>query len=162
LVGGAAALGALYFTALTLQTSQATLRTTQEGQITDRFTKAIDLLGKSPLDIRLGAIYALARIADDSPTKDYWPIMEILTAYVRVHARWRPSDAQPVKDDYWLKEEQQGEKREEKTDIQAILTILVQRRWVKEEKQKLILHNTDLRGAKLAEVKLAGADLAGV
>jgi hypothetical protein len=39
ILGGAALLVGLYFTS-------QTLRTTQEGQITDRFTKAIDQLGK--------------------------------------------------------------------------------------------------------------------
>ena len=34
------------------------------------------------MEIRLGGIYALERISNESE-KDYWPIMEILTAYVR-------------------------------------------------------------------------------
>src|SRR5882672_10600010 len=49
IIGGAVLLGGLYFTAQTLRVSQETLQinqktlqTTQEGQITDRFTKAID------------------------------------------------------------------------------------------------------------------------
>ncbi len=60
----------------------------QEGQITERFTRAIDQLGgvnkkgKKVLEIRLGGIYALERIARDSK-KDHWTIMEILTTYVR-------------------------------------------------------------------------------
>ena len=54
----------------------------QEGQITERFTRAIDQLGKRALEIRLGGIYALERISKESK-EDYWPIMEILTAYVR-------------------------------------------------------------------------------
>jgi type VI protein secretion system component VasK len=75
IVGGAVLLVGLYFTA-------QTLRTTQEGQITDRFTKAIDHLGKDKLAVRLGAIYALERIARDSEY-DHWAVMEILTAFVR-------------------------------------------------------------------------------
>jgi hypothetical protein len=67
LVGGAALLGGLYFTAQTLRTSQKTLQvnqktleTTQQGQITERFTKAIEQLGdKERLMVRLGGIYAL-------------------------------------------------------------------------------------------------------
>jgi hypothetical protein len=74
LIGGAALLGGLYFTAQTLRTSQETLRvnqktleTTQQGQITERFTKAIEQLGdKERLMVRLGGIYALERIAKDS------------------------------------------------------------------------------------------------
>src|SRR6266487_3754656 len=51
ILGGAALLVGLYFTSQTLQVSQ-------QGQITDRFTKAIDQLGKNTLAVRLGGIYA--------------------------------------------------------------------------------------------------------
>jgi hypothetical protein len=74
--------------------SQAlTQRLTEQGQITDRFTRAIDQLGKTDdkgdklFEIRLGGIYALERIARDSEV-DHWPIMEVLSAYVRQHAHW--------------------------------------------------------------------------
>lgn len=39
----------------------------------------------------LSGIYALERIAQDSK-KDHWPIMEILTAYVRENAQWKGDD----------------------------------------------------------------------
>jgi hypothetical protein len=70
------------------------LELTKEGQVTERFTKAIQQLGatddkgKPKLELRLGGIYALERIARDSE-RDHWPIMEILTAYVREHAQWK-------------------------------------------------------------------------
>jgi hypothetical protein len=93
LVGGAALLGGLYFTAQTLRTSQETLRvnqktleTTQQGQITERFTKAVEQLGnKEQLTIRLGGIYALEQVAKDSDSH-YWAVMEVLTAFVREQA----------------------------------------------------------------------------
>jgi hypothetical protein len=49
---GIAALAGLVFTA-------RTYRLTQEGHITDRYTKAIEQLGSDKLDVRLGGIYAL-------------------------------------------------------------------------------------------------------
>lgn len=59
---------------------------TREGQITDRYTKAIDQLGRNDaLDVQLGGIYALERIARDSP-HDRATIVEVLTAFVRGHA----------------------------------------------------------------------------
>src|SRR5262245_23706379 len=74
LVGGMALLGGLYFTAQTLRTSQKTLQTTQQGQITERFTKAIEQLGHTQrLMVRLGGIYALERIARDSES-DHWAV----------------------------------------------------------------------------------------
>ena len=48
----------------------------------ERFTRAVDQLGDEKLQIRLGGIYALERIANESE-KDYWPIVKIFTAYIR-------------------------------------------------------------------------------
>jgi hypothetical protein len=39
------------------------LITAREGQITERFTRAIDQLGNPSIEIRLGGIYALERIS---------------------------------------------------------------------------------------------------
>jgi hypothetical protein len=67
-----------------------TLQVNREGQITERYTRAIDQLGSNKdLEIRLGGIYALERIARDS-ARDHWTVMEVLTAYVRQHAPWPP------------------------------------------------------------------------
>jgi hypothetical protein len=147
----------LYFTA-------KTLRTTQEGQITDRFTKAINQLGEAGpenLAIRLGGIYALARIARDSE-RDHWPIMEILTAYIRAHAPWPPKDIPLLADDLSPTEKspegQDPPRPKPAPDIQAILTVLAQRTrtFGKGEDQGLDLSDTDLRGANLGGAHLEG------
>jgi hypothetical protein len=39
----------------------------REGQATDRYTKAIEQLGSDKIDVRIGGIYALERVARDSP-----------------------------------------------------------------------------------------------
>jgi hypothetical protein len=72
------------FTALSYRLNRA-------GQITERFTRAIDQLGNAALDVRLGGIYALERIARDS-SDDHPQIVDVLTAYVRGHARWQTRD----------------------------------------------------------------------
>jgi hypothetical protein len=60
---------------ITQDTATKNLEMTREGQITDRFTKAIAQLGDTEhLAVRLGGIYALERITKDSE-KDHWPIM---------------------------------------------------------------------------------------
>jgi hypothetical protein len=68
-----------------LKVAQDTMRVAQESQFTDRFTKAINQLGDKEIDVRLGGIYALERLATES-TKDRGAIVEILTAFVRTHA----------------------------------------------------------------------------
>ena len=74
-----------------LYSSVQTFNLAREGQITDRYTKAIEQLGASDgtgiskLEVRLGGIYALERIARDSE-RDHRTIMEVLTTYVREHS----------------------------------------------------------------------------
>ena len=80
----------LYFTWQRARTGDKTVQIMEQGHITDRYTKAIEQLGKLDndkpnIEVRLGAIYALERIAHDSP-RDHWTIMEVLTVYVRQNA----------------------------------------------------------------------------
>jgi hypothetical protein len=156
-LGGAALLLGLYLTTRTLGISQETLRTNQEGQITERFGKAIEHLGdKDRLTVRLGGIYALERIARDSP-KDHWQIMEVLTAYVRDNAPWLPQ-SNPVTVVY-----PPSPSPKPATDIQAVLTVLGRRirSSDRERGHQLDLAETDLRGASLGGAHLEGANLAG-
>ena len=83
---GLLAAGALLFTARNFILSR-------EGQVTDRYTKAIEQLGSDKLDVRIGGIYALERVARDS-AKDHPTVMEVLTAFIREHSRepWPPPD----------------------------------------------------------------------
>ena len=113
-----ATVGALYFT--TTQTSEA-LQATQdqiglsrEGQLTDRFSKAVEQLGsKDSLEVRLGGIYAPERVARDS-VRDHTTVMEVLSAYVREHAP-RAMCNTPEPPDRLA------------TDVQAILTVIARR-----------------------------------
>jgi Pentapeptide repeats (8 copies) len=149
IAGGAALLIGLYFT-------RKTVLVNQEGQVTERFTKAIDQLGASEgndkrLEIRLGGIYALGRIARDSE-KDYWPIMEVLTAYVREHAPWPPRKGSP-----------ENTSKNAAPDIQAILNVIGRPRrhgaWA--EPTHVFLSSTDLRFANLQDAHLEAVDLHG-
>jgi uncharacterized protein YjbI with pentapeptide repeats len=57
----------------------------REAQLTERYTRAVDQLGSASLDVRLGGIYALERLARDSPP-DQPTIVEVLSAFARVHS----------------------------------------------------------------------------
>lgn len=80
-LAGLAALGSLTVTA-------RTYRLSLQGQLTDRYTKAVAQLGDDKLDIRLGGIYALERLAVDSK-RDHPTVVEVLSAYVRERTRTR-------------------------------------------------------------------------
>lgn len=66
--------------------TRLTDRDAVERRITDRYTAAIDQLGSDKRDIRIGGIYALGRIAKDSPG-DHPTIVDVLSAFIREHTR---------------------------------------------------------------------------
>ena len=174
IMAGVAAVAGIYFTWRNLQQGK-------DEQITERFTRAIDQLDSEKLEIRLGGIYALERIANDSPERDYSTIMEVLTAYLRENAPL-PREAEPRPDSEASKDtgaSAENEKQETKppTDIQAILTVLGRRKKAGKKDDVLLdlsaadlrganlsganLHEALLWGANLQEAVLAGANLQG-
>jgi hypothetical protein len=80
------ALGALIFTGLSLQTSRQQNAIAEQGQVTDRYVKAVGQLGSDKTDVRLGGIYALERLAEDSP-RDHDTVVQVLAAFIRDHAQ---------------------------------------------------------------------------
>ena len=166
----------LYFTRRqTMATEKSTrvaqdnVRVAQEGQVTERFTRAIEQLGHGEMEIRLGGIYALERLAKDSE-KNHGRIMEVLTAYVRENAPRQEEDTH------------NGAKKLP-IDIQAILTVIGRRETTDNNRGNdpldlsctrlvradltnanlsgAILVEADLRRAYLSGANLAGADLLG-
>jgi hypothetical protein len=147
-VAGAFALFALYLT-------YRRVKVAEQGHITDRYTKAIEQLGaltaavKPNVEVRLGAIYALERIAQDSP-RDHWTIMEVLTAYVRQNApkpEWAPTKT----------ENSIANTEEPATEIQAILTVLGRRRRDRGREHEGL--QLDLRSIDLRRANFDGAHL---
>lgn len=92
ILSGVAVLTGLIFAWQQLGQTSNNLRVSTEGQITDRFTSAVDQLGSDALTVRLGGVYALERIARDSP-RDYGPVMEVLTAFARQESPLPPNAA---------------------------------------------------------------------
>ena len=163
IVAGLVLLLGVYLTYRRVTSAENAVEVAQEGQITERFTRAIAQLGDEKLAVRLGGIYALERIARDSE-RDHWPIMEVLTAFIRENARWKvPREGfdlttSPVNFTQDIDQHQRPP-----ADIQAILTVISRReRWYGNgEDQRLDLRETDLRGASLNEARLERAFLIG-
>ena len=146
---GLLVLAGLYWTSRRVVATEDNVRVAEEGQITERFTRAIVQLGDDNMAIRLGGIYALERIAKDSE-KDHAPIMEVLTAYVREKAPARSSSTREAP-------------KPPPTDIQAILTVIGRRETTGENRGNapLDLTHTQLVRANLMEANLSGAWLMG-
>ena len=122
-----------------LQIAQETLNASLRHQITERFMQAVEQLGDSQRQVKLAGIYTLERIAKESE-QDHWPIMEILTTYVRMNS---PHKKQDTADNQFFDE------------VQAICKVL-RRREVKSERESQII---DLHGADLQNINLEGAVL---
>lgn len=131
-----------------------TLHINREGQITDRFSRAIDHLGEDKLDVRLGGIYALERIARDSKP-DRGPIAEVLSAFVREHTRPVTRGADGESEDALL--QRAASSPAVPSDIQAAATVLARNLWP----HPVDLTGVDLRRADLMNAKLNGAKLNG-
>jgi hypothetical protein len=139
LAAGVFVAGALWFTA-------RNYRLSREGQVTDRYTKAIEQLGSDKLDVRIGGVYALERVARDS-AKDHPTVMEVLAAFIREHSheQWPV----PEKNDAALPE------RRTRPDVQAALTV-IGRRDATRDQLPVDLKFTELYGAALSGAQLDG------
>lgn len=149
-LGGLFLLLGLYLTWRRVTATEQQVVIAGEGQITERFTRAIEQLGSEKLAVRLGGIYALERIARDSE-RDHWPIMEVLTGYVRENAP-RSEDGEGEDLPSWPA-----------TDIQAVLTVLRRRRvdFETDRNQRLDLRVTNLNSADLSRARLSTARASG-
>ena len=149
---GLFAAGALIFTARNFTLSRRTLDVTEQGQVTDRYTKAIEQLGSDKLDVRIGGIYALERVARDS-ARDHPTVMEVLSAFVREHSHesW-PLPGPGVREP----------ERSTRPDVQAAVTVIGRRDAKCDIRGRRInLSRADLTRADLPGATLAGADFSG-
>ncbi|MGW8632799.1 pentapeptide repeat-containing protein [Streptomyces sp. NPDC055793] len=142
-VGGLIVLFGAYATWRQLRVSQDGLRATREGYVTDRFSRAVDQLGSDKLDVRIGGLHALWRIAEQS-TRDREAIISIQAAYLRTHLPWPPAGPESPAPDVPINDIAPLEIRT--ADAQVALTalgVLCQRR----EQSWVNLSVTDLRRA---------------
>ena len=146
---GLFAAGALIFTAVNFTLSRRTFDLTEQGQVTDRYTKAIEQLGSDKLDVRIGGIYALERVARDS-ARDHPTVMEVLAAFIREQSQeqWplpeHDTDSAPP--------------RATRPDVRAALRV-VGRRDPHRDIGRIGLAGAELPGANLRRADLTRVDL---
>lgn len=171
LLAGLVGLVGIYFLWGQLNGTNESLRVNQQGQLTDRFTRAVEqLANKEQFAVRLGGIYALERIAADAPETHHWAVMEVLTTFVResvgAGTGLQNGKASPVPPSL-----------KPPADVQATLTVIGRRNVGYDVPNRCLdlrraalsganLANADLRhfcfgGADLSRANLQGADLSG-
>ncbi|MEM9436102.1 MAG: pentapeptide repeat-containing protein [Pseudomonadota bacterium] len=151
--------------------AQAQADTAAQGMITDRINKAVEGLGaektvKRPvqssdgtltyeeatepnLEVRVGAVLALERIAKDSPD-DHIQIMEILCAYIRENACIVNIGSEGKEN--W----------EQRVDTQTAVTVIGRRHpaAIEREKNRVPQFRVDLSNANLQRANMYGGNFA--
>lgn len=127
------------------------LKIAEQGQFTDRYNAAITNLGSRSIEVRLGGIYALQRLMQDSK-RDQPTVVAVLCAFVRD----RTACTRPGLDTSRVP-----------TDVQAALTVVGTRNIANDGYTTVV----DLNGAQLANAQFSnlqfsnayfdGADLNG-
>ncbi|MFG2440775.1 pentapeptide repeat-containing protein [Streptomyces sp. NPDC048508] len=156
LIAGLGAGVALLYTA-------RTYRLTRRGQITDRFTKALERLGSAEVYVRIGGILALEQIVQDAPEQAATDAARILNHFIRDRApktRETPASeettpAAGVDSKNWPDKPA--------PDVQAALTALTrtESRTHVHPRERLDLHGLHLVGAELHQADLTDVDLQG-
>jgi hypothetical protein len=142
---------------VTRQNAEEQSQLTQEGQSTERFTRAIGQLaatdaknGGKILEVRLGAIYELEQVSRVSKVLRA-SILEVLSAYLRQNTSWHHLRYERLEE-----EDKMIEAMPLPIDVQAILTVLGRRRGYFED---IELEPLDLQGTYLSGGDLRHADL---
>jgi uncharacterized protein YjbI with pentapeptide repeats len=163
ILGGLAHAGWKY-----LRRTDAQFQSTNDRLYTDRFSQAISHLASDKIEIRLGGIYTLERLAQDSAA-EYWLTIEVLTAFVRersakieISPTLRVLELPPKIGDVPDPKPSRKSSPSSRipTDIQAVMTILNRRDVSKDRPDRIIeLRESNLRDAELSGIELWGADL---
>ncbi len=134
--------------------------TANEQRLAVRFSQAIAYLASDKMEVRLGGIYTLERIAQESPA-EYWMTIEVLTAFVRERSAMQLEQYQPQPGINDPKRPTQLQRLPKiPTDIQAVMSVLNRRDVSLDRRDRTIeLRESNLRAADLNGVELWGADL---
>ncbi|MEU8389050.1 pentapeptide repeat-containing protein [Micromonospora sp. NPDC048843] len=150
----------IYYTGRSVDATRNQVRLQEQGQITDRFARAVEQLGSDQVNVRLGGIYSLERLMHDSP-QDRSTIAQVLCGFVRERAKNRRPPFGHESAAEWPRPDQGNRATWPKpaTDVQAAVTVLGRRPLPDTRaKEPLDLSDTDLSSADLSRGNFAFAN----
>jgi uncharacterized protein YjbI with pentapeptide repeats len=152
-VGGLLLFLTAYVSFQNLKATQKNVLIAEEKQVTERFTQSINLLGNEKIEVQLGGIYALERVAKDS-YKDSWAIIQILASLVRKRVPMQDLNSLLSRHDE-IERLDQYKDLDISIEVQAALTVLGQLNSKNDlDNQRIDLKKTNLSWADLKEADL--------
>ena len=162
---------ALWFARRRIVAADRQAATAQRGLLNERYQKGAEMLGSTVLSVRLGGIYALARLAREHPGDYHTQIMSLFCAFVR-NPTGEPVEASlPINGltdqaefhSGWDEEDEDRPLRV-REDVQAVMTAVGERSEaqiaIEEEKgYRLDLIGADLKFVRLFDAVLGNVDL---
>ncbi len=131
--------------------AQEQVGTSQQSLLNEQYQKGAEMLGSEVLSVRLGGIYALARLAREHPEEYHVQIMRLLCAFVR---RPSPENSEVTdEDEVWLPSKL-------RLDVQEIMKEIGQRtnKQIEVEVKQDDYNRLDLHGAELIHSYLSDAN----
>ena len=165
-----AAAFALWFARRRILVADRQAATAQRGLLNERYQQGAEMLGSKALSVRLGGIYALARLAREDPGDYHTQIMRLLCSFVRhpaggpVEASMPEEGSTPTAElnrgwDEVGDEEGVDRPLRVREDVQAVMTAVGERSKAQIEIEKEKEYRLDLKEADLKNVYLEDANL---
>ena len=136
--------------------AQSQAETAQQSLLNERYQRGAEMLGSKVLSVRLGGIYALARLAEEHPEQYHIQIVELFCAFVRF----------PTEDKNMRSNTEKYEDQDDRTlraDVQDVMKAIGSRSpagislELSQKNFKLYLRDANISGLQLRDVNLSGA-----
>lgn len=162
------ALGGLFFL-VTASLTLRNIRLADDKQVAERFSKSVEMLGNSEkLEVRVGGIYSLEKISEDSAERYSSVVIDILASFVKRNSMFieiKKYDENLSRAELYqyqaigIEVDQLKELESIPSDIQAALSVLKRLSVSMESRTSLNLSFSRLVGADLRESKFNNIDL---
>ena len=126
-------------------------KTAQQVLLNERYQKGAEMLGSEVLSVRLGAIYALQRLAEEHPEQYHVQIMRLFCAFVRLPTKDQSLESEQA-------EIEPGTLLGIRLDVAAIIEAIGSRPESRVELERKAGFRLDLRNGNLALAQLLNAD----
>lgn len=140
------------------------LKATEQKQITDRLSKAIEQIGSEVPTIQIGGIYCLKRLAEDSLDRDYFIVIDVLSELLRSSSVKPNISRHNLVENFYKGDASSQDVKNLKPEaisrvLQVILEVLSDLRDLNPSQEKLLnLRRLNLWGANLKGRNLAHTD----